>query len=75
MAKASNRNGSPDRVEHRIEHPSHRILLPGFITDADIGLGDVIKRTTSYIGIRPCSGCQRRAAELNRWVAFTRGAS
>ena len=32
---------------------------------------DVIKRGTSSIGIRPCGGCQRRAAALNRWVVFT----
>jgi hypothetical protein len=23
------------------------------------------------IGIKPCDGCQRRAAILNRWMTFT----
>jgi hypothetical protein len=56
------------------EHPRHRVRLPGFITDEEIGLGDVIKQATSYIRIKTCGGCERRAAALNRWVAFTSGA-
>ena len=35
------------------------------------GLATSIKRATSYIGIRPCGGCDRRAAALNRWMVFT----
>ena len=50
----------------------YRVRLPGFISDDEIGLGDVVKRVTYAIGIRPCGGCERRAATLNRWVAFTR---
>ena len=49
----------------------YRIRLPGFLTDHDIGLGDVIKRTTYAVGIKPCGGCERRAAALNRWLAFS----
>ncbi len=49
----------------------HRMRLPGFITEEEIGLGDVVKRTTSYFGIKPCGGCERRAAALNRWLIFT----
>jgi hypothetical protein len=52
-------------------HPLHRVRLPGFITDEEIGLGDVIKRTTTYLGIQPCGGCARRAAALNHWLTFT----
>ena len=51
--------------------PAHQVRLPGFISDEEAGLGDVIKRATSYIGIKPCGGCERRAAVLNRWVTFT----
>ena len=68
MTKASESNDSPDQSEH----PPHRVRLPGFITDEEIGLGDVIKRATSYVGIQPCGGCERRAAALNRWMVFTR---
>ena len=39
----------------------HRVRLPGFITDEDVGLGDVIKKATSIVGIRPCGGCAQRA--------------
>lgn len=49
----------------------YRVRLPGFITDEDIGLGDVIKRATHTLGIKPCGGCERRAAALNRWFLFT----
>jgi hypothetical protein len=48
------------------------VRLPGFITDEDLGLGDVIKRITYAVGLTPCGGCDRRAAVLNRWVAFSR---
>jgi hypothetical protein len=53
------------------EHPPHRVRLPGFIADEDIGLGDVITRVTRSFGIPPCDGCNRRAAALNRWFVFT----
>lgn len=49
----------------------YRVRLPGFISDQEIGLGDVIKRTTSTFGIRPCGDCEQRAAMLNRWMIFT----
>ena len=53
------------------EHEPHRVRLPGFIADEEIGLGDVIKRTTSYLGIQPCGGCERRATALSHWLVFT----
>lgn len=68
MKKRIDRNAHPDKSEH----PSHRLGLPGFITDEEIGLGDVIKRTTSYLGVQPCRGCGRRADVLNRWLVFTK---
>ncbi len=59
-----------DQVEKTQRRP-YRVRLPGFVTDEDIGLGDVIKRATSTVGIRPCGTCEQRAAALNRWLAFT----
>ncbi len=50
----------------------YRVRLPGFITDEDVGLGDVIKRVTYAMGIRPCGGCEKHAAALNRWMVFSR---
>jgi hypothetical protein len=55
----------PDRPE------PHRVRLPGFITEAEVGLGEVIKRATSLAGIRPCGSCLERAAGLNRWVVLS----
>jgi len=49
----------------------HRVRLPGFVSDSEVGLGDVIKRATSLVGIRPCGPCQRRAASLNHWMVFS----
>jgi hypothetical protein len=54
-----------------IERKPHRIRLPGFVSEKEAGLGDVIKRATNAIGIRPCAGCERRATALNRWFVFT----
>jgi hypothetical protein len=65
-------NGYPgDDSLQEGERPPHRVRLPGFITDDEIGLGDVIKRATSYLGKHPCGGCGRRADALNRWLVFT----
>lgn len=49
----------------------YRVRLPGFVSEEDVGLGDAIKRATSTVGIRPCGGCGRRAAALNRWMVFS----
>jgi hypothetical protein len=49
-----------------------KVRLPGFITDENIGLGDVVQRVTYAIGIKPCGGCEQRAAAMNRWMVFTR---
>ncbi len=54
------------------ERPAHRVRLPGFLVEEEIGLGDVIKKTTYAMGIQPCSGCEKRAAALNRWMTFSR---
>jgi hypothetical protein len=68
MTKKIESNAHSDKSEH----PTHRVRLPGFVTDEEIGLGDAIKRATSYFGIQPCGGCEHRAASLNRWMVFTR---
>ena len=65
----STKNESGNSAE---KSTSKRLRLPVFLTDEEIGLGDLIKRATSYIGIKPCGGCERRAAALNRWAVFTR---
>ena len=72
MGTARKRQDSPEQREQA----SHRVRLPGFHSDdVEIGLGDVVKRATSYLGIKPCGGCEQRAAALNRWMVFTKGRS
>jgi len=44
--------------------------FPSFVVEDEIGSGDVIKRLTRLLGVRPCSGCESRAQRLNRLVAF-----
>jgi len=46
------------------------IRLPGLIKD-DVGIGDIIKRVTSAVGIPPCGGCEQRARAFNRVVAVS----
>jgi hypothetical protein len=62
---------TPNKQEER---QPYQVRLPGFVSDKEIGLGDVIKRVTSSIGVRACNSCEQRAALLNRWVAFSRRA-
>ena len=61
-----------ENATQAVESPSHRVRLPGFLIEQEIGLGDVLKRTTYAIGIKPCAGCEKRASALNRWMIFTR---
>ena len=65
------RKNERGRERDKNEPPPRRVSLPGFITDEDIGLGDAVMRLTSYFGVKPCGGCRRRAATLNRWLVFT----
>jgi hypothetical protein len=55
------------------EREPHRVRLPGFVSDEDIGLGDVITKGTSALGIRQCRACLERATALNRLVVFQGG--
>jgi hypothetical protein len=49
----------------------HIMRLPGFLVEEEMGLGDAIKRVTHAIGIKPCSGCENRAAALNQWMKIS----
>jgi hypothetical protein len=68
---AERKKASAGEAEQQEERHPYRVRLPGFVGDEEVGLGDVIKRATYSVGIRPCTGCGRRAAALNRWVTFT----
>ena len=34
---------------------------------SEMGLGDMIKKMTSSVGIEPCGGCKKRAEKLNKY--------
>jgi len=59
-------------VTEETQTTPRKVRLPGFITGDEVGLGDVVQRVTYAMGIRPCGGCERRAAAMNRWMVFTR---
>jgi len=60
------------QADDQFERKPYRMHLPGFINDEDVGFGDIIKRATHAVGIKPCGSCARRAAFLNRWLVFSR---
>lgn len=66
------RNADQPAPPAQTQPESHRVRLPGFITGEEIGLGDVLQRVTYAMGIKPCGGCERRAAAMNRWMVFRR---
>lgn len=39
---------------------SRAIRLPGFLNENEIGMGDAIKRATSYLGVAPCGAARPR---------------
>jgi hypothetical protein len=59
---------APDRMERS----THQVRLPGFLIEEEVGLGDLVKKATYAMGIKPCGGCETRAAALNRWMTFSR---
>ncbi len=61
-----------ERHGESTESQPYRVRLPGFLIEEEIGLGDAIKRVTYAMGVKPCSGCEKRAAALNRWMRFSR---
>jgi hypothetical protein len=63
-------NGDEKIVREEAQRP-HTVRLPGFVSDEDVGLGDVVTHLTYAFGMRPCGGCAQRAATLNRWLAFS----
>jgi len=79
MAEESKDGGSAPESRtgpgERKPHEPHHVRLPGFLIEEEkeIGLGDAIKLGTYKMGIKhPCTGCERRAAVLNRWMRFSR---
>ena len=67
------RNQETAQVHEKMPERAPRpVRLPGFLIEEAMGLGDAVQRVTYAIGIKPCGGCEKRAAALNRWIRFTR---
>ena len=66
------REGTVEKQGQEPQAQPHRVRLPGFLIEEEIGLGDAIKRATYAMGLKPCDGCEKRAATLNRWMHFSR---
>jgi hypothetical protein len=67
-----NTEETAEHHEEPSERQPHRVRLPGFLIEEEVGLGDVVKRVTYAMGIKPCQGCEKRATALNRWMHFSR---
>ena len=61
-------SSSNERKENRESKPKHRLRLPGLLSDDDIGLGDVVEKTTYALGIQPM--LQLQAYANTRWVGY-----
>lgn len=44
--------------------------IPVPFLNRQMGLGSMVSRLTSVVGIPPCGGCKKRAEELDRRVMF-----
>jgi len=64
--------GTTNNQKQERQAQPRRVRLPGFLIEEEVGLGDAIKRATYAMGIKPCGGCEKRAATLNRWMRFSR---
>jgi hypothetical protein len=70
----TDRNAETRRESHnsvdQATKSTYRLKLPQFIIQESVGLGEVIKRGTTALGIRSCQGCEQRAAQLDRRFRF-----
>jgi hypothetical protein len=41
------------------------------VREAEVGLGQLVSRVSSFFGIEPCDACLRRAQALNGVLVFT----
>lgn len=60
---------SEDVVSKKEQGPK-KIQLP-ISMEEEVGLGDLVKRFTTFVGVKPCGGCQKRAQWLNQRAVFS----
>lgn len=68
MAQETTAKGGVNDTNAGYDNARHRVRLPRFIVHEPVGAGQVVKRVTSAVGVKPCAPCERRAARLDRWL-------
>jgi len=58
-------------MESEPENPPPKVMLPLPLSEP-VGAGDLVKKVTDALGIRPCSKCEQRRRRMNRAFAFGR---
>jgi len=62
------RENSPENDTDSGTDVKHRVQLPRFIVREPMGAGQVVKRMTRAVGMKPCAPCEQRAARMDRWL-------
>lgn len=63
------RQVGPRPVVSKVPRPKVVVPLP---IKGQLGAGDLVKKVTTALGIRSCSGCEQRRRRLNRALVFGR---
>lgn len=50
--------------------PEHVIQVPFLGPEQSVGLGDLVAKVTTSVGITPCEPCEKRRARMNAWVVI-----
>ena len=64
----SSNTGPSGSGEDQGETAAHRVRLPSFLVPEPVGLGQVVKRVTKSMGVKPCTPCEQRAQRMDRWM-------
>lgn len=51
----------------KVPNLAARPVAVPFPVSREVGLGDLVAKATSAIGIRPCQKCKKRRERLNRY--------
>jgi hypothetical protein len=58
----------PEAARRAVERWGMDALMnPGAPEQRGTGLGDMIAKITSAVGVKPCKPCEERRKKLNRW--------
>jgi len=56
-----------------MDHAAKVVAEPWTTDQLSRGLGDTIAKATRAVGIKPCGGCKKRQAALNKLLPYRRG--